>query len=327
MNLRANWSGVARARSCGRFSADCKVALQALSAKFVGVKADLRRQFRAPLSEPGAAFTLIELLVVIAVIAILASLLLPALARAKSKGQGAVCLNSLRQLNLAWLLYAHESEDRLAYNLGATEIKQMLARQLRHNWANSVLNWELDADNTNAALNVDAALGAYAGKQPRLFRCPADTVLSAMQKTAGWEARSRSYSMNAMVGDAGEFTRYGQNVNNPEYRQFLKLGDIRTPADTFVFIEEHPDSINDGYFLNRGLAAAWTDLPASYHNGSANLTFADGHAESHRWLVPSTKRAARPDAAALPFALNQNERADFYWLMKRTSVYDDVTSK
>ncbi|MFO1497662.1 MAG: prepilin-type N-terminal cleavage/methylation domain-containing protein [Verrucomicrobiota bacterium] len=270
-----------------------------------------------------AAFTLIELLVVIAVMGVLSALLLPALAKAKAKGQSAYCLNNMRQLGLAWTLYAHDQDDRLAYNLGATEIKQMLGRQQRYNWANSVLNWELDTDNTNVVLNTEAALGLYVAKSAEVFRCPADSVLSTLQKSAGWTHRTRTYSMNAMVGDAGEFTRYGNNVNNPSYRQFLKFGDIPAPADIFVFVEEHPDSINDGYFINKGLAAAWTDLPASYHNGAANLSFADGHAELHRWTVPSTRAPAKPDAAELPRALRDNERTDFYWLLRRTSTYED----
>jgi prepilin-type N-terminal cleavage/methylation domain-containing protein/prepilin-type processing-associated H-X9-DG protein len=271
-------------------------------------------------------FTLVELLVVIGVIAVLASLLLPALAKAKVRGQAIYCGNSLKQLNLAWQIYAHDNNDRLVYNLGATEIKQILARGQHYNWANSVLNWELDPDNTNITLNTDAALGSFVGRNANVFRCPADNVLSAIQRKAGWAHRSRSFSMNAMVGDAGVFTRSGANVNNPEYKQFIKLGDFRSTSDIFVFVEEHPDSINDGYFLNKGSADGWIDLPASYHDGSANLNYADGHAESHYWVVPSTKPPPRPDAAGLPFGLKANERTDFYWLLRRTSTYEETTT-
>ena len=196
----------------------------------------------------------------------------------------------------------------------------MLARGQRINWADSVLNWELDSDNTNLVLNSDAALGPFISRNPRVFRCPVDEVVSSLQKRAGWSERSRSISMNAMVGDAGEFSHGGTNVNNPSYRQFIKLGEIPAPSDIFVFIEEHPDSINDGYFLNRALSATWTDLPASYHNGAANLAFADGHLEMHRWTLASTKPPAKPDSAGLPLALKENDRTDFYWLVRRTST-------
>ena len=269
-------------------------------------------------------FSLIELLTVLAVIGVLSSLLLPTLARAKIRSHQISCVNNLKQLDLAWLLYAPDNNDFLAYNLGGTEIKQMLARNQRYNWANSVLNWELDADNTNTTLNTEAGLGAYLAGNARVFRCPADNVLSSIQRKSGWTERSRSISMNAMVGNAGEFTHNGTNLNNPSYRQYLKLGEFTSTSRIFVFIEEHPDSINDGYFLNKWYEAKgpaeWIDLPASYHGGSANLTFADGHAESHRWLAPSTKRPMKPDAARLPFQIPDDEEADLDWLLQRTST-------
>jgi prepilin-type processing-associated H-X9-DG protein len=129
--------------------------------------------------------------------------------------------------------------------------------------------------------------------------------------------------MNAMVGDAGEFTLSGANVNNPSYKQFFKSSDVPQPSKIFVFIEEHPDSVNDGYFLNKEYGGRWNDLPGSYHNGGANLTFIDGHAEQRLWRFPSTKPAARPDAARLPFRVPSGQEGDFEWLMDHTSVDQD----
>ncbi|HEX7859500.1 MAG TPA: type II secretion system protein [Verrucomicrobiae bacterium] len=290
----------------------------------------------------GRAFTLIELLVVIAIIATLASLLMPALARGKSQAHQVVCLNNNRQLNLATSMYAQDSNDQLPRNWGASEIKQNLALGTANNWANSVLNWELDPDNTNTTLNSHAALGSYVGHSARVFRCPIDRVVSELQRGAGWSERSRTISMNAMVGDAGMFLSAAGNTNNPSYHQYRKYSEFTSASEIFVFIEEHPDSINDGYFLNRNAPQSkndlynkdevpkpsyfWNDLPASFHNGSANLAYGDGHAESHHWVDQSTKKPNRADGANLPFPVPYAERTDFYWLMKRTSVYEGYAS-
>src|SRR4029453_18528442 len=123
-----------------------------------------------------------------------------------------------------------------------------------------------------------------------------------------------------MTGNAGEYSATGINANNPGYRQFFQVSSIPNPSEIFLFIEEHPDSINDGYFLNKLESDRWLDLPASYHNRSGNLTFADGHAESRVWQYPTTRRPARPYGAELPFRIPPGQRGDFDWLMQRTSI-------
>jgi len=272
------------------------------------------------------AFTLIELLVVIAIMAILASLLIPALKGAREKSKGAFCLNNMRQLGLAIHLYAGEHEDELPQNMGTQGIQATVAKGEFLNWANDVMSWELDSDNTNSWLLSVGGLGPYVGGVAKLFKCPSDTILSETQKVAGWRERVRSISMNAMVGNAGEFMSSGQNTNNPGYRQFIRLGDVPQPSRIFALIEEHPDSINDGYFLNRYSQKQWIDLPASFHNGGANMAYVDGRAEWHRWRNKLTRQPARPDAAELPLPIPEGERWDFYWLMSQTSIQDGPSS-
>jgi prepilin-type processing-associated H-X9-DG protein len=153
-----------------------------------------------------------------------------------------------------------------------------------------------------------------------VFVCPSDFVLSPVQRQAGWRRRVRSYSLNAMVGNAGTNVVAGGNILNPGYRQFLRLSDVPKPTTIFAFIDEHPDSITDGYFLHPGEELEWEHLPASYHDGAANLSFLDGHAETHRWQVASTRRPPKPDSGPLPFDIPPGERADHDWLRYRTSV-------
>ncbi len=266
------------------------------------------------------AFTLVELLVVIAILAILASLLLPALKDAKSKAVTTQCLNNLRQLTLGCLVYASDAEDSLPYNMGEPEIRRTVSRQEYLNWTSSILSWELDPDNTNTVLLTRGGIGPEVGSVAQMYRCPSDTAVSDIQAGAGWTQRVRSYSMNAMVGDAGEITQSGSNVNNPDYRQFFRLSQIPIASRIFLLVEEHPDSIRDGYFLNKVGSFEWNDLPASYHKGAANFSYADGHVEPYRWRYWRTKPAPRPDEANLPFPVPRNEQEDFRWLMYVTTV-------
>ena len=266
------------------------------------------------------AFTLLELLVTISVIAILAGLLLPALASARAKARAIQCVNNLRQLSTACALYTSDAEDAFPYNMGTDEIRRAVAQGRYYNWTSSIMSWELDTDNTNTWLLTQGGIGPELGRTAAVYKCPNDSVVSDLQAQNGITARVRSYSMNAMVGNAGQYSRGGRNINNPDYKQFFRTTEIPQPADIFVFIEEHPDSIGDGYFLNRVEDREWTDLPASYHNGAANLTFADGHVETHPWHEAATKPPAQADAVRLPLVVAPSSSTDFDWLMQRTTL-------
>jgi len=271
-------------------------------------------------------FTLVELMVVIAVVTILAALLLPALGVAKARGKTTTCLNNQRQLVLACHLYVDDNEDSFPYNMGENETKNLVAQQKYWNWVNNVMSWGLEPDNTNTALLTKGGLGPYCEGGLQVYKCPADSVLDDIQQQHGWSARVRSVSMNAMIGNAGAFSLGGFNTNNPSYLQFFKASQVPDPSRIFVFIEEHPDSIDDGYFLNNPESREWTDLPASYHGRAANITFSDGHVETHKWLSGSTTPPARPDAAKLPFPVPPDGLADFYWLMERTSFEESYAT-
>jgi len=249
------------------------------------------------------AFTLIELLVVIAIIGILAALLLPVLARSKQQAQGTQCLGNSKQLLLAWTVYAADFKEVLPYNISGTNAPA-------GGWVDGIMSNAYDyPDNTNSALMMSGQLGAYT-KNPAIYQCPADPT-----------HRVRSYSMDFTVGDKS--TNGEQWVVNEDYwPNFLRMGDFKIPASTWVFSDEHPDTINDGFeFIPDGDSntMVWADVPASYHNGAAGFAYADGHEEIHKWQDASTVHPIEGTNEWQPLEGDPPNYTDIRWVESRCS--------
>jgi prepilin-type N-terminal cleavage/methylation domain-containing protein/prepilin-type processing-associated H-X9-DG protein len=274
-----------------------------------------------------SGFTLIELLVVIAIIAILAAMILPALAKAKSRAKGVMCMNNSKQLLTAWRMYTDDNRDVLLWSYGSEPTDAPYV------WSGPAgPQWDLDdaAPTTQGNWDYTNTIGKsllmpYCGHSFGIWHCPADTSYGITPQGQR-VARPRSMSMSNWVGGNGDSPTTGYRGYwglDANFRVFRKLSDMVNPGPsmTFVLVDERQDSINDGYIVvemdgytgSPNASEEIVDFPASYHNQAAGVGFADGHSEIHKWV---TGHMINPPAIAITSVPNS---PDVFWLQTHST--------
>jgi len=186
-------------------------------------------------------------------------------------------------------------------------------------WASGWLDWSSSTDNTNVLRLIDARyalLAPYLNRASNVFKCPSDQYVSAVQRARGWTHRARSYSANILIGEGNATS----GPFDPIYKQIRKTSEFLypPPAQAWVYVDEHPDSMNDPAFFSPQ-QSTWVDLPATYHNGGAAFAFGDGHTELRKWRGSlATGPATRVNYTFSGFPTVPAGDPDISWLSYRT---------
>lgn len=266
-----------------------------------------------------AGFTRMELLVVCLCLATLMMMAHASGTKAMARSHGLACLANVRQLATALQLYAADNNQLLPGNID---------NEVRGNWCGGNLASLSGATNSFALVDAATApFGSYT-KEARLYRCPDDPSTATI--SGRLYPRVRSYSMNSAVGtnpsvSGGKQPTDGAWLDGEHghrafqtWRSYGSFQQMLSPApgSLYVFIEEDPFSINEGCFAGSMTAAEkMIDWPAQNHDGSASISFADGHVETHRWEDPRTRVVNGNVSLGV-----QLRNVDIQWLRARTSA-------
>ncbi len=255
---------------------------------------------------------------VIAIIAILASVLLPTLSKAKATAQGIACVNNLRQLQLSYKMY---TDDHGLMPLNLITWNPGNAQSLPGSWV--LGNARTDTSTTNIRRG---SLYPYVNADD-VYRCPADKARVRASVSQPWKPRSRSYAIELTLN--GGFEKLGPPTRGTHGINLLGREEtVLKPSQSFVFVDLTSESIDGGayglYDFTGNPAspstafgwAPWGNLPADRHGGVGTLSYVDGRVVGHRWrYVPKSGRPFRS-----PFN-NAKEIEDARWLVRQTVWY------
>jgi prepilin-type processing-associated H-X9-DG protein len=254
-----------------------------------------------------SGFVRTDLLAVAASLSLVLVLVLSMGNTTRTATESAACQNNFKQLSQAWLKHSADNPLLVGNPGGGAAMTGNPTRE--DAWAFGWLTWDGASDNTNTAKLQTVTFAPYIGSDVSVFRCPSDRFVTETQRGRGWRSRVRSYSMNGHIRPVGD----GPFASG--YRVFTRESDFQFPSHTFVFTDEHPDSINDPWFYAYPDGSRIVDVPASFHNRGAGFSFADGHVELHRWRGP---QFVKPVRFSFSFGSGTND-VDLLWLGQRAS--------
>ncbi len=268
----------------------------------------MKSQIKNQDSQISRGFTLIELLVVIAVIAILAALLLPALAKAKSQGQSISCMSNLKQLQYAWLMYTHDNNDSMPPNIDGSD-GPTLTKALPGSWVVGNALTDLTTSNIQNGL-----LYKYVNNA-NVYHCPADKSVVSGNPS---QPRTRSYSLSCWLNFDDSQAGFSNETPARDPYMKTKYTQLTNPSEIFAFLDEHEQSIDDAVMIvdnpSRDSISQWVndwiDLPADRHNRGCSISFTDGHVVHWHWKWPKRFKAHAQSAASVSQDPQQNDLKD-----------------